>query len=127
MSPMHAKGVDGSVEQVRQAVFDVADRRDCAEYEIGHVARFQAVLDPLQEGTQALYDAVKDGRYAFVARICRSWIRPASMRKRFHSTPCSNRSTRRIAAVSMWAGTMPETGATKIAERGSSATSRLEG
>jgi hypothetical protein len=65
MSPRRAKGFDESVERVRQAVLWAPDRRDCLEYEID-MARFQAFLDPLQEGTRALYDAVKDGHYAFV-------------------------------------------------------------
>jgi hypothetical protein len=65
MSLRRAKSVDEYVEWVRQAVFEVADLRDCLEFEMEDLARFPAFLDPLQEGIQALYDAMKDGRYAF--------------------------------------------------------------
>jgi hypothetical protein len=65
MSLMRAKSVDGYVEGVRQAVFEVADLRESPEYDIEDTARFPAFLAPLQEGIQALYDAMKDGRYAF--------------------------------------------------------------
>ncbi|CRI63613.1 conserved hypothetical protein [Thiocapsa sp. KS1] len=65
MSLPRAKSVDEYVEWVRQAVFEVADLRDCLEFEMEDLARFPAFLDPLQEGIQALYDAMKDGSYAF--------------------------------------------------------------
>jgi hypothetical protein len=65
MSLRRAKSVDEYVEWVRQAVFEVADLRDCLEFEMEDLARFPAFLDPLQEGIQALYDAMKDGSYAF--------------------------------------------------------------
>jgi hypothetical protein len=65
MSLRRAKSVDEYVEWVRQAVFEVADLRDCLEFEMEDLARFPAFLDPPQEGIQALYDAMKDGSYAF--------------------------------------------------------------
>jgi hypothetical protein len=66
MSLMRAKSVDAYVEGVRRSCFEVADLRDGLEYDIGDTARFPAFLaTPLQEGIQALYDAMKDGRYAF--------------------------------------------------------------
>lgn len=65
MSLRRARSVDEYVEWVRQAVFEVADLRDCLEFEMEDLARFPAFLDPLQEGIQALYDAMKDGSYAF--------------------------------------------------------------
>jgi hypothetical protein len=65
MSLRRAKSGDEYVEWVRQAVFEVADLRDCLEFEMEDLARFPAFLDPLQEGIQALYDAMKDGSYAF--------------------------------------------------------------
>lgn len=65
MSLRRAGSVDEYVEWVRQAVFEVADLRDCLEFEMEDLARFPAFLDPLQEGIQALYDAMKDGSYAF--------------------------------------------------------------
>lgn len=65
MSLRRAKSVDEYVEWVRQAVFEVADLRDCLEFEMEDLASFPAFLDPLQEGVQRLYDAMKDGSYAF--------------------------------------------------------------
>ncbi len=65
MSLRRAKSVDEYVEWVRQAVFEVADLRDCLEYESEDMTRFPAFLDPLQEGIQALYAAMTDGGYAF--------------------------------------------------------------
>jgi hypothetical protein len=65
MSLRRAKTVEEYVDWVRQAVFEVADLRDCLEFEIEDMARFPAFLDPLQEGIQALYDAMKEGHYAF--------------------------------------------------------------
>ncbi|WP_373510473.1 hypothetical protein [Thiocapsa sp.] len=65
MSLRRARSVDEYVEWARQAVFEVADLRDCLEFDMEDLARFPAFLDPLQEGIQALYDAMKDGSYAF--------------------------------------------------------------
>jgi hypothetical protein len=65
MSLRRAKSVDEYVEWVRQAVFEVADLRDCLEYEIEDMARFPAFLDPLQEGIEAIYEDMKEGRYRF--------------------------------------------------------------
>lgn len=65
MSLRRARTVEEYVDWVRQAVFEVADLRDCLEYEMEDMARFPAFLDPLQEGIEALYESMKGGRYAF--------------------------------------------------------------
>jgi hypothetical protein len=65
MSLSRARTRNESVDWIRHGVFKVADLRDCPEYEIEAMARFPAFPDPLQEGIQALYDAMKEGTYAF--------------------------------------------------------------
>lgn len=65
MSLRRARSVDEYVEWVRQAVFEVQDLRECLEFELEDLARFPAYLDPLQDGINALYAAMKDGSYGF--------------------------------------------------------------
>ena len=65
MSLRRARSVDEYVEWVRQAVFEVADLRDCLEYEAEELARIPAFLDPLEDGIRAVLQAMQDGTYAF--------------------------------------------------------------
>jgi len=60
-----AQSVDEYCDWVRQAAFEVADLRDCLEYELEDLARFPAFLDPLQEGIDALWQSMQDGTYRF--------------------------------------------------------------
>lgn len=51
MSLMRAKSVDAYVEGVRRSCFEVADLRDCLEYDIEDTARFPAFLaTPFKKG-----------------------------------------------------------------------------
>ncbi|WP_430754790.1 hypothetical protein [Magnetovirga frankeli] len=50
---------------VKQAVFEIADLRDCLEYEMEDLQRLPDFLDPLQEGIQQVYDAMCAGSYHF--------------------------------------------------------------
>jgi hypothetical protein len=65
MSLPEVRSLLESVERVRQAVFEAADLRDCLDFAMEDLARCPAFLDPLQEGFEAPYVAVKDGSYAF--------------------------------------------------------------
>jgi hypothetical protein len=65
MSLRRAKSVDEYVEWVRQAVFEIADLRDCLEYELEDMSRFPAFLDPLEEGIKGIYQSMQDGTYVF--------------------------------------------------------------
>lgn len=65
MNLPRARSVDEYVEWVRQAVFEVADLRDCLEYELEDLSRFPAFLDPLEEGIKAILQAMQDGTYCF--------------------------------------------------------------
>ncbi|MCG6896110.1 MAG: general secretion pathway protein GspF [Thiocapsa sp.] len=65
MSLRRAASTGEYVEWVAQAVFEVADLRDCLEYEIEDMARFPAFLDPRQEGIRALDAAMPEGAYTF--------------------------------------------------------------
>lgn len=65
MALRRARTVDEYVEWVRQAAFEVADLRDCLEYETEDATRFPVFLDPLQEGIEALLTAMKAGHYLF--------------------------------------------------------------
>jgi hypothetical protein len=46
MSLRRARTGDESVDWIRPAVSEVADLRDCLEYEIEDMSRFPAFLDP---------------------------------------------------------------------------------
>jgi hypothetical protein len=65
MSLPVAISVDEHVERGRRSVFEVADRRDCFDLELEELRRFPAFSDPVQEGLQALSEAMKDGSCAF--------------------------------------------------------------
>jgi hypothetical protein len=65
MSLRRARSVDEYVEWVRQAVFEVADLRDCLEYDAEDMAKIPAFLAPLEDGIDALLKSMQDGTYAF--------------------------------------------------------------
>jgi hypothetical protein len=65
MSLRRARSVDEYVEWVRQAVFEVADLRDCLEYDAEDMAKLPAFLDPLEDGINAVLKSMQDGTYAF--------------------------------------------------------------
>lgn len=65
MSLRRARGVDEYVEWIRQAVFEVADLRDCLEYDAEDMAKLPAFLDPLEDGINAVLMSMQDGTYAF--------------------------------------------------------------
>jgi hypothetical protein len=65
MTLRRARSVDEYVEWIRQAVFDVADLRDCLEYESEDMVKVPAFLDPLEAGIKSVLGAMQDGTYAF--------------------------------------------------------------
>jgi len=65
MSLRRARCADEYVEWVCQATFEVADLRDCLEYELEDLNRFPAFLDPLEQGIKAVYQSMQDGTYCF--------------------------------------------------------------
>lgn len=65
MALRRARSIDEYVEWVRQAVFEVADLRNCLEYELEDMAKFPAFLDPLEEGIKRVYQSMQDGSYGF--------------------------------------------------------------
>jgi hypothetical protein len=65
MSLQRARSVDEYVEWVRQAVFEVADLRDCLEYEAEDMAKIPAFLNPLEDGIRSVLRSMQDGTYAF--------------------------------------------------------------
>ncbi|MEA3276455.1 MAG: hypothetical protein U9Q81_14435 [Pseudomonadota bacterium] len=65
MSLRRAKTVEEYVEWVRQAVFEVADLRECLEFELEDLNRFPAFLDPLEEGIKSVYRSMEEGTYSF--------------------------------------------------------------
>lgn len=65
MSLRRAKSADEYVEWVRQALFEIADLRDCLEYELEDLNRFPAFLDPLEEGVKKIYQSMQHGTYVF--------------------------------------------------------------
>ncbi len=64
MSLRRAKTVDEYVERVRQAVFEVADLRECLGLELEDLSRFPAFLDPLDDDIKALFPSMRDGDFA---------------------------------------------------------------
>lgn len=65
MSLRRAKSVEEYVEWVRQAVFEVADLRECLEFELEDLAKFPAFLDPLDEGIKDVVRSMEEGTYSF--------------------------------------------------------------
>ena len=68
MALQRARSAQEYAEWVKQARFEVQDLRDCLLYdmeEIGEMGRFPAFLEPLEQGIEAVYDAMCRGEYAF--------------------------------------------------------------
>ncbi len=68
MALQRARSAEEYAEWVKQARFEVQDLRDCLLYdmeEIGEMGRFPAFLEPLEQGIEAVYDAMCKGEYAF--------------------------------------------------------------
>ena len=57
--------MDEYVDWVKQALFEVADLRECLEYELEDLTRFPAFLDPLEESVKAVYASMRQGSYHF--------------------------------------------------------------
>ncbi len=64
-----AKSIDAYVEWVKQAVFEVADLKECLLYEVEERVRFPYFIEPLEHGVKQLYQAMKDGNYHFVRKV----------------------------------------------------------
>jgi len=60
-----AKTVDEYVEWIQQAIFEVQDLKDCLEYYLDEQGKYPAFLAPLERGTQALFDQMKQGDYVW--------------------------------------------------------------
>jgi hypothetical protein len=65
MAVRRARSAQEYGEMVKQAVFEVADLRDCLEYEMEDLQRFPDFLDPLQEGIKQIHAAMVAGSYHF--------------------------------------------------------------
>jgi hypothetical protein len=65
MALRRARSVDEYVDWVRQAVFEVADLRDCLEYELEDLGKPPAFLEPLAAGIRGLMQSMQDGVYSF--------------------------------------------------------------
>jgi len=65
MSLQRARSVEEYIEWIKQAVFEVADLRECLEFELEDLGRFPAFLDPLEEGIRSVYDNMCEGTYSF--------------------------------------------------------------
>jgi hypothetical protein len=55
----------GAEAEPQQTVFEGKALHDCLAFEIGDVARLPALLEPVQEGIEAVYDAIQSGDYSF--------------------------------------------------------------
>jgi hypothetical protein len=56
----------GAEAEPQQTVFEGKALHDCLAFEIGDVARLPALLEPVQEGIEAVYDAIQSGDYSCV-------------------------------------------------------------
>lgn len=66
MSLRRAKSAEEYVDWVKQAMFEVADLRDCLLYEAEEeLARFPDFLEPLANGIKKVYDDMCKGQYTY--------------------------------------------------------------
>ena len=65
MSVQRARTAEEYANWVKQAVFEVADLRECLEFELEDLTRFPAFIDPLEQGVKAVYQSMVDGTYVF--------------------------------------------------------------
>ncbi|MCP3870567.1 MAG: general secretion pathway protein GspF [Gammaproteobacteria bacterium] len=68
MALQRARNAKEYAEWVEQARFEVGDLRECLLYdmeEIGETGRFPVFLEVLEQGIEEVYQAMRQGRYAF--------------------------------------------------------------
>lgn len=65
MGLRRAPSVGEYVEWVGQVVLEVRDLRDCLDYEVEDMSKLPAFLGPLEEGIQAVHEAMRSGSYSF--------------------------------------------------------------
>jgi hypothetical protein len=68
MAPQRARTAKEYADWVGQARFEVSDLRECLLYdmeEVGETGRFPAFLETLEQGIQGVFDAMRNGEYAF--------------------------------------------------------------
>ncbi|OQX31794.1 MAG: general secretion pathway protein GspF [Candidatus Sedimenticola endophacoides] len=65
MALQRARTAQEYAEWVQQAKFEVDELKECLLYEMEELGRFPAFLEPLEEGVNAVYQAMLNGEYAF--------------------------------------------------------------
>ncbi|MES9831480.1 MAG: hypothetical protein ABW157_16835 [Candidatus Thiodiazotropha sp. LLP2] len=65
MSLQRARSAEEYVEWIKQAEFEVADLRDCYDYQMEELGRYPTFLEHLESGIKALHQSMVDGEYHF--------------------------------------------------------------
>jgi len=65
MALQRARSAQEYAEWVQQAKFEVEELKACLLYDMEELTSFPAFIEPLEEGIQAVYDAMAKGEYAF--------------------------------------------------------------
>ena len=65
MSLRRARTAEEYAEWVKNALFELEDLKNCLLYDAEDLARFPAYIEPLEEGTRQVYDAMANGSYHF--------------------------------------------------------------
>ncbi|RLW71042.1 MAG: general secretion pathway protein GspF [gamma proteobacterium symbiont of Stewartia floridana] len=65
MSLQRARSAEEFVEWVKQALLEVADLRDCYDYQMDELGSYPSFLAPLESAIKELHQAMVDGEYHF--------------------------------------------------------------
>lgn len=65
MALQRARTPEEYAEWVKQAKFEIGDLKECLLFEMEELGRFPLFLEPLEEGINAVYDAMSKGEYSF--------------------------------------------------------------
>lgn len=65
MSLQRARSAEEYIEWVKQALFEVADLRDCYDFQMEELGRYPSFLEPLESGIKELHQSMLDGAYHF--------------------------------------------------------------
>ncbi|MCG7894439.1 MAG: general secretion pathway protein GspF [Candidatus Thiodiazotropha taylori] len=65
MSLQRARSAEEFVEWVKQALLEVADLRDCYDYQMVELGSYPSFLAPLESAIKELHQVMVDGEYHF--------------------------------------------------------------
>jgi hypothetical protein len=65
MTLQRARSADEYADWIQQARFEIEDLRNCIAFDYDDLAQMPVFLEPLQEGIEQLYQAMRQGTYHF--------------------------------------------------------------